>query len=458
MEQLMELTDPEYVRKFQRLCGIIMKEKNTGSGSVRQTGNGALTQKSCCRYQQREDEHDATSRSSQKCQNNCEKNNNDVSKFDMGGVQAGYRNGYSSHHQHDDSTRDLVNGVWNKVLTSALGSGPPVDDRYVEYEIRYKSLYYLAKMGAFLGEEQFFLIFFPFVVWNLDSVLGRETIMVWFAVMYLGQASKDFLNVPRPPSPPVVCLEGKHLDESAMPSTHAMVGTAMPVVLTVLTCTRYQCSYLLVGSVAVLWCALVCLSRLYLGVHTILDVLCGFISSIVICAVMIPCLPNLDYYQQHHAFAPLVILIAGISLCTICYPTTEKHGAKAKAVEIVSVTTGICVGLWINYQLGFVTEPHEPMPYQITAPTLKWTALTLCRFVCGSAVLGVGYILVKTLSVRFFSMYFGLDKVDERHPSVRMAHKFVTYFVIGFMTTCGAPMFVFKALGIERISAFYECY
>ncbi|XP_041365450.1 sphingosine-1-phosphate phosphatase 2-like isoform X2 [Gigantopelta aegis] len=422
MEKLMQLKNPEYVRKFQGMCGVLIKQNNNCGSSTKNT-----------RYGHRHEE------SRRKRNRNCPyQNENNSGKTDVGTNEC---NGDSFGDDADDGHSSTKN-----------------DNSPVAYEIKYKLPYYLAQIGAFLGDEIFYFVFYSYLAWNLDMVVARHTAMVWSVVMYLGQRTKDYLQWPRPPAPPVIHLEACHLHESSMPSTHAMAGTAMPIVLAVTISSRYECSYLLVGSVAVLWCALVCLSRLYLGVHTILDVLCGFISSIVICAVMIPCLPNLDYYQQHHAFAPLVILIAGISLCTICYPTTEKHGAKAKAVEIVSVTTGICVGLWINYQLGFVTEPHEPMPYQITAPTLKWTALTLCRFVCGSAVLGVGYILVKTLSVRFFSMYFGLDKVDERHPSVRMAHKFVTYFVIGFMTTCGAPMFVFKALGIERISAFYECY
>ena len=231
MDYLMELADPEYVTKFQRLCGISLRQKTAGSGSVGTGHNsdGALTQTSCCHQQQQCGE--TRKRSNQKiCQTICEKNNNDVSKLDCNeGPRTGWKDGCSKH----------INGVWTKALNSALGSGPPGEGS-VDYEIKYKSVYYLAKMSAFLGEEQFFLIFFPYVVWNLDSVLGREIIMVWFAVMYLGQASKDFLNVPRPSSPPVVRLEGKHMDESAMPSTHAMVGTAMPLALTVLTCTRYQ--------------------------------------------------------------------------------------------------------------------------------------------------------------------------------------------------------------------------
>lgn len=40
--------------------------------------------------------------------------------------------------------------------------------------IKYKSLLYLAYFGAFLGNEEFYLTFFPFGVWNFDSILFRQ--------------------------------------------------------------------------------------------------------------------------------------------------------------------------------------------------------------------------------------------------------------------------------------------
>ena len=77
----------------------------------------------------------------------------------------------------------------------------------------------------------------------VDSAMVRQVAIVWWLVMYLGQATKDYLGWARPPSPPVVRLEFSHLAEYSMPSTHAMAGTAIPLVLATLLLQRYDVSW-----------------------------------------------------------------------------------------------------------------------------------------------------------------------------------------------------------------------
>lgn len=49
--------------------------------------------------------------------------------------------------------------------------------------------------------------------------------------MYVGQAMKDVLKLPRPTSPPVVKLEKRVDAEYGLPSTHAMAATAISFTL-----------------------------------------------------------------------------------------------------------------------------------------------------------------------------------------------------------------------------------
>ncbi len=83
-----------------------------------------------------------------------------------------------------------------------------------------------------------------------------------------GQGMKDVIRWPRPPMPTVVQLESKWALEYGMPSTHAMVGLAVPVGILYFTVGRYQYPFLLWAAIAVTWCTLVCTSRLYLGMHS----------------------------------------------------------------------------------------------------------------------------------------------------------------------------------------------
>jgi len=57
--------------------------------------------------------------------------------------------------------------------------------------------------------------------------------------MYIGQATKDIVKLPRPASPPVIQLEKQYALEYGMPSTHAMVGAGIPFAVFFLTKERY---------------------------------------------------------------------------------------------------------------------------------------------------------------------------------------------------------------------------
>lgn len=114
------------------------------------------------------------------------------------------------------------------------------EDGSQEFTTRSRFLYYLFSLGTELGNELFYILFFPFCIWNLDAWLGRRLIIIWVWVMYVGQCTKDVIRWPRPASPPVVKLEVFYNSEYSMPSTHAMSGTAIPLALLLLSYGRWQ--------------------------------------------------------------------------------------------------------------------------------------------------------------------------------------------------------------------------
>ena len=72
--------------------------------------------------------------------------------------------------------RDVIFSCGEKVTSSEKTDQQtaPAPVQPVEFTIKYKSLYYLALFGAFLGNEQCFLSFFPFCIWNLDLLIVRQ--------------------------------------------------------------------------------------------------------------------------------------------------------------------------------------------------------------------------------------------------------------------------------------------
>lgn len=114
------------------------------------------------------------------------------------------------------------------------------DDVGQEFIIENKFLFYLFTMGTELGNEMFFIVFFPFLMWNVDACVSRQVIVVWVWVLFFGQTTKDLVGWTRPASPPVVKVEVFYNFEYSMPSVHAMTGTSVPFCLFLLTCNRWE--------------------------------------------------------------------------------------------------------------------------------------------------------------------------------------------------------------------------
>ena len=112
-------------------------------------------------------------------------------------------------------------------------------DKTRSYIVTNWFLYYLFHFGANLGNEIFYMTFFPFWFWNIDGWVGRQLCIFWCIFMYFGQAMKDIVKIPRPSSPPVIQLEKRYALEYGMPSTHAMVGAGIPFSIFFLTMERY---------------------------------------------------------------------------------------------------------------------------------------------------------------------------------------------------------------------------
>jgi len=193
------LQDAETVAKFQRLCGIGVRNGASVDDGRRVPCNSSVSE--------------------------------DI------------KNGYDPRLKHRAATTDSVENVTATPSTTACHSP--------DYQVTNRFLYYLFHFGANLGNEIFYMTFFPFWFWNIDGCVGRQLCTFWCIFMYLGQATKDIVKLPRPASPPVVQLEKRYALEYGMPSTHAMVGAGIPFAIFFLTKERYIVS---VGATLMAFC------------------------------------------------------------------------------------------------------------------------------------------------------------------------------------------------------------
>jgi sphingosine-1-phosphate phosphatase 1 len=128
--------------------------------------------------------------------------------------------------------------------------------------------------------------------------------------------------MPRP-GPPVVRLEKKWELEYGMPSTHAVVGAAVPFATIIFTASRYQYPIELGFVGAFAWCSLVCMSRLYLGMHSVLDIIAGLSLVGVLFVPVIPLVDYLDPIILQSEFGGIGLFLVGVFLC-FCTPGGDR--------------------------------------------------------------------------------------------------------------------------------------
>ncbi|KAG5837694.1 hypothetical protein ANANG_G00242150 [Anguilla anguilla] len=215
-------------------------------------------------------------------------------------------------HSGSSNYKDEVNG--NKVDAP---SGP-------QYQVRNVLLYYLFLVSAGLGQEVFYISFLPCIHWNLDPFLCRRLINMWTVVMYIGQVLKDMLKMPRPLSPPVVKLETRVNAEYGMPSTHAMAATAIFFTFLFSATHRFQFQFESGLLLAVVLSALVCLSRLYTGMHSALDVIGGALISVLLMLLTYPAWDAFDRLQLTSPLSPVVSVVLPF-LLSYSYPELDHY-------------------------------------------------------------------------------------------------------------------------------------
>ncbi|XP_077991952.1 sphingosine-1-phosphate phosphatase 2-like [Glandiceps talaboti] len=325
------------------------------------------------------------------------------------------------------------------------------DKPKVEYKIHNRFWYYLFLFGASLGNEVFFIAFIPFCGWNLSLFVIRRLVIVWAIVLYLGQGAKDIIKWPRPTSPPVVKLEHLYEKEYGMPSTHAMMGLSLPFTILYLTMDRYQYPFILGLLVAVSWCTVVCLSRFYLGMHSVLDVIVGLIFATVIIVIVNPYLGDIDVFLTEHKYGAVTGFLIGLTMA-VCYPTLDRwSAARGDATLILGVGTGAVVGMWfkINYNI-LPLDPVEPLPYEIPTLNLQWLMFMVLKTLVGVIIMLITKVVMKEVIYHIVCFFLNIQHSDAKATElvvIELPRKFFTYMVVSLNAIVLIPV-IHKYLGL----------
>ncbi|XP_030008793.1 sphingosine-1-phosphate phosphatase 2 [Sphaeramia orbicularis] len=319
-----------------------------------------------------------------------------------------------------------------------------------QYEVRNWLLHILFLFSAGLGHEIFYITCLPCIHWNLDPFLCRRLVNMWTMVMYIGQVMKDVLKLPRPLSPPVVKLEKRVDAEYGLPSTHAMAAIAISFTFLLSAPSRIQFQFEVGLLIAVTLSSLVCLSRLYTGMHSVLDVICGTLISAILLFVTYPYWETFDHFQLTSSISPIVAVVLTLFL-SYTYPELDHYSTtRGDTTTILGAGAGCSVGYWVNVKLGQTFEPQGPFPIPLPPLTANALARSTARFLVGATVLVATRQVVKTVSLHMLYSWYSVpdnDKNARRRREIEVPYKFATYIAVGLVNSILVNrLFIFMGL------------
>lgn len=314
-----------------------------------------------------------------------------------------------------------------------------------EFLIENRFLFYLFTFGTELGNELFYITFFPFIMWNVDAFVSRRLIMVWVWVMYLGQCTKDVIGWSRPASPPVVKVEMFYNSEYSMPSTHAMSGTAIPFSLFFMTYGRWEYPFSLGFSLALCWCLVVCVSRIYMGMHSVLDVIAGVLYSVLILLFFLPALDLIDGFNLTCRYAPLIIVSFHLGLGLFSFNLDTWSTSRGDTAQILGTGAGVALASHVNHLLGLMPDPTpEQLPFAVPALSAGLVGVAAVRFFLGTLVLIATRALMKAVTIPLVCWAFGVPGADVRkarqHMEVELPYRYIVYGTVGFSVLFLVPL------------------
>ncbi len=249
---------------------------------------------------------------------------------------------------------------------------------------------------TFLGYLPFFLIFLPMGYWLGDKAMFTRLTIVIAIVALSNSFLKDLFQDPRPDLK--FALDQRVGDSFGFPSGHAQIAVAMWFWLALEI--RRGWMWILATIVA----AGVCMSRLYLGVHDVEDVLGGALlglATIVILAGLMS--PSFEGLQKLN---PLVYLVAMAALVPVLYVLWPREPVSEAVAAVMSLMFFWYLGDRI--QQTFISHTRHPNWIVAIIASVVAVAVMFAGFSFGGkylATLGLDKNLASAIQLAYMSLF-----------------------------------------------------
>jgi len=263
-----------------------------------------------------------------------------------------------------------------------------------------------------LGDELFYLLLFPFLLWCVDFYLGIRVGIIFLLSVYFNNGIKEIFQQPRPfdilPEIQKVYASGYGFPSGHAQSSLVVWGSIAIAYWKKQTWIRY---------LSVLLILLIGFSRIYLGVHFPTDILGGWLFGGLILGLsyFIFLKINLDFIQGN-----MVFKIIGITLFPLILLQIQS---SPDTISSVAVFTGIGYGLLLFHSfIGGIRPGH-------------WLQ-RLISFLVGVIGIGIFYLGLKLI-------------LPSEGQSFYQLFRFFRYLLLGIWISFGAP-WLFIRMGLAR--------
>lgn len=202
------------------------------------------------------------------------------------------------------------------------------------------------KVFTFTGDEMFYLLFLPVIVWCVSPRFGVRLMILFLLNTYVNSVMKLIVDQPRPFNIDTRVKKIVAAAGGGLPSGHTQSALVFWTYLAV--CFKRKWLWILAGVMIIF----VPMSRIYLGVHFPTDLLGGYILGIIVLLLFMKLeQPVIDWLKQKSIGLQLALSSLIPILLALMMPSADPTG-----ITVCATLMGGCVGLslerrWVGFEI-----------------------------------------------------------------------------------------------------------
>jgi len=337
------------------------------------------------------------------------------------------------------SLRDYLRPLFASRIKSGIEETLPLFQKW-----RSPLLDIVFSIASFCGSEDFYVICFPIVYWEYSEKLALLLLTLFAINVYISNCFKNMFRLPRPP--PTKSDKKMILDSNGygFPSMHSMNAVGLPFLFLL-----YRNNYVLPWKshdsfvqiqflVALIWLTWIVGSRLYLAVHSPLDVQAGLILGfLTLSGFVVVGESMVDWVVETHGpFLVYSVLTTVILLLILLHPFPFN-----KTLAETSGLLGTIYGFLVGRRIGPLILPT----------TVRLTTCSVFQEMGGPvlrSVLGmVAVLLIIEVSKKFVKQLIAKVFGTEFEMVGLVISKFLSYVIVTVSLTVLIPLF-WRLVGI----------